>query len=131
MQNHFQQSPVQYYTKNNLFNSLSNPYLAPELSQEKALFTKCSDIYSCGILLLTLLCGSSLHFDPQIDFFSIEEKIWNSISDIVKELVLKMLKPNANSRITALEVLNHKWLSQKELFTRKTHLMNTIEEMRR
>ncbi|XP_054168610.1 peripheral plasma membrane protein CASK-like [Oppia nitens] len=113
IQNHFKQSCVHYYETNNLFNLLPNPYMAPELHQPNAVFTKASDIYSSGILLLTLLCGSSLHFDPQIDFFSIGEKIWNGISDITKELVLKMLKPKANSRITAHDVLNHKWLSRQ------------------
>lgn len=62
---------VRYYEQNNLFNSLPNTYLAPELTQENSLFTKASDIYSCGILLLTLLCGSALNFDQEIEFFSV------------------------------------------------------------
>ena len=71
IQKHFQKSPVICYETNNLFDFQPNIYWAPELSQENALFSKSSDIYSSGILLLTLLCGSALNFDKQINFFAV------------------------------------------------------------
>jgi serine/threonine protein kinase len=72
IQNKFKHiSALHYYEQNDLFDSLPQTYLAPELRQENSLFTKASDIYSCGILLLTLLCGSALNFDEEIDFFSV------------------------------------------------------------
>lgn len=70
LQNHTRESPVRYYERNNLLDYWS-AHLAPELTQENSLFTKSSDIYSSGILLLTLLCGSALNFDTQINFFAV------------------------------------------------------------
>ena len=71
VQNQLQESPVRCFQTNNLLDFWST-HLAPELAQECALFSNASDIYSCGILLLTLLCGSTLNFDSDINFFAVK-----------------------------------------------------------
>ncbi len=44
--------------------------------------------------------------------FEFPEKEWGHISNEAKDLVCKLLVKDASKRLTASEVLNHKWISE-------------------
>lgn len=55
---------------------------------------------------------------------------WEPISDTAKDLVQKMLTVDQNRRITIRDVLNHKWVRDRDKGTRG-HLIDTVEEMKK
>lgn len=97
----------------------SPQYMAPEVIN-KEYDNKC-DIWSCGIILYVLLCGSPPFDGP--DDKSIEKKIqegkfsfdnvtWNSISFEAKNLISKMLEFNPDKRISAEEATKDIWIKK-------------------
>ncbi|RNA34345.1 peripheral plasma membrane CASK isoform X2 [Brachionus plicatilis] len=59
------------------------------------------------------------------------KKQWESISDSAKDLVKKMLTLDPGSRITAEQALNHPWISERDKYASKKHLMQTVEEIKK
>ena len=56
---------------------------------------------------------------------------WQFISDHAKDLVRQMLRIDPIERITVDEALRHPWISERERFASKTHLPDTVEELRK
>lgn len=52
------------------------------------------------------------------------------ISTEARDLVMRLLEPDPERRLTIDEALHHPWISQKARAS-KTHLHETVEEMRR
>ncbi|KAI4305912.1 hypothetical protein L6164_029240 [Bauhinia variegata] len=94
-------------------------YIAPEVLKRK--YGPEVDIWSVGVMLYILLCGSppfwaeSEHgifnaiLRGHIDFTS---DPWPSISPAAKDLVKKMLNSDPKQRLTAYQVLNHPWIKE-------------------
>jgi 5'-AMP-activated protein kinase catalytic alpha subunit len=89
-------------------------YAAPEVVSGNYYGGAELDIWSCGIILYAMVCGT-LPFDsdqlPQL-FIKIKECryfIPNNISHEVKDLINLMLQPNPVKRITLKEIQEHAW----------------------
>ncbi|CAG9815741.1 unnamed protein product [Phaedon cochleariae] len=113
-------------------------FMAPEVIERRQ-YGKPVDIWAAGILLHVILsgtlpfhgsgrrlnealCRGKLHLDsaPQ----------WQFISDSAKDLVQQMLNVDPKQRITIQEILNHRWLRDRDKGLR-IHLGDTIEELKK
>jgi calcium-dependent protein kinase len=94
-------------------------FISPEIL--KGSYSEKCDIWSLGIILYYLLCGYPPFQGGNDNILMqeiLESKIkfpkeeWKNISESAKDLISKMLCPE-KKRISALEVLNHKWFKTK------------------
>jgi len=91
-------------------------YLAPEMLQRKGHDTSV-DIWSVGILMFELLCGSSpFAAQNQEELFSNIRKhkiAWtNDFPPLAKTLISKILRPSPKDRLSLNEILAHTWFEQ-------------------
>ncbi|KAG1707251.1 hypothetical protein DVH05_026445 [Phytophthora capsici] len=95
-------------------------YAAPEVLQNGNI-SSAADVFSAGAVLYTILCGYSPFSAPSEDemlertlsgeiFF--DELEWWRISKEAKELVERMMHPDAKQRPSMEEVLEHSWFSK-------------------
>ena len=94
-------------------------FISPEIL--KGSYSEKCDIWSLGIILYYLLCGYPPFKGGNDNILMqeiLESKIkfpkeeWKNISESAKDLISKMLCPE-KKRISAFEVLNHKWFKTK------------------
>ncbi|KAL4500065.1 hypothetical protein ABPG73_011173 [Tetrahymena malaccensis] len=94
-------------------------YIAPEVLSKK--YDEKCDIWSCGVILYILLCGSppfngdndeQIMNRVKIGKFSFDSEDWAGISDGAKSLITKMLEKDPVKRLSAQDVLNDPWLKQ-------------------
>ena len=92
-------------------------YVAPEILRDEGYNHQC-DIFSAGVIFYAILTGKALFEGPDARTllknnkecnFKIQKKHWSIISEDARDLVMKMLKDDKNSRITAKEALHHPW----------------------
>ncbi|PKU34209.1 ribosomal protein s6 kinase alpha-1 [Limosa lapponica baueri] len=100
-------------------------FVAPEVLKRQGYDEGC-DIWSLGVLLYTMLAGSTPFANGPSDTpeeiltrigrgkFSISGGNWDTISDTAKDLVSKMLHVDPHQRLTAKQVLQHPWITQKD-----------------
>ena len=102
-------------------------YIAPEVLKNG--YNEKCDLWSCGVILYILLCGSPPFYGKNekeifrkiLDGnFTFRHKIWNKISSEAKNLVLKLLQVNPIKRLSAKEALEDIWFQ-------KNININTIE----
>jgi len=93
-------------------------YAAPEVISGMSYGGAEVDIWSCGVILYAMVCGS-LPFDddqmPQL-FSKIKECRYYLppfLSQPVQDLINKMLQPNPVKRITLQEIQEHTWYQKK------------------
>lgn len=93
-------------------------YMAPEVLRQEYDF-KC-DIWSCGIIMHTLLIGhppflgannKEILKKVEIGKVSYEGEKWRKISDDAKNLLKQLLEFNPDKRISAQEALSNKWIT--------------------
>ncbi len=97
-------------------------YVAPEVLKCK--YSKEADIWSVGVILYILLCGTPPFWDDteqgifnEILKAKIEPDLfntapWPKISDGAKECVKMMLTRDPTQRATAEKVMNHSWMKE-------------------
>ena len=102
-------------------------YIAPEVIKNS--YNEKCDLWSCGVILYILLCGSPPFYgknEKEIfkkiieGNFTFRHKIWNKISSEAKNLVLKLLQVNPDKRLSAKEALEDIWF-------KKNINVNTLE----
>ncbi|VDO43966.1 unnamed protein product [Haemonchus placei] len=96
----------------------SPAYAAPELIAGKAYLGNEADIWSMGVLLYALLCGSLPFEDESMQLLyrkiargQYPEPEWLSPSS--KALLRSMLQVNPQYRITVQQLLDHPWINYK------------------
>ena len=91
-------------------------YIAPEVLKNG--YNEKCDLWSCGIILYILLCGSPPFYgknEKEIfskileGNFTFKHKIWSKISYEGKNLVKKLLELNPDKRLSAKEALEDDW----------------------
>lgn len=93
-------------------------YAAPELINGKIYDGASIDIWSCGVILYTLLTGS-LPFDEKKtrklyqQIRACRYSLPEYISDSSKDLIVRMLQKNPLDRISISEIKQHKWFTNK------------------
>ena len=102
-----------------LYSSCGSPnYAAPELISGKYYNGASIDIWSCGVILYTLLTGS-LPFNEKATaklYQKIKEckyRIPENVSEAAKDLIFRMLQKDPLNRISIAEIKQHKWFTQK------------------
>ena len=102
-----------------LYSSCGSPnYAAPELISGKYYNGASIDIWSCGVILYTLLTGS-LPFNEKATaklYQKIKEckyRIPENVSEAAKDLIYRMLQKDPLNRISIAEIKQHKWFTQK------------------
>ncbi|VDP58897.1 unnamed protein product [Schistosoma curassoni] len=111
--------------------------MAPEMIRHEP-YGKAVDAWSCGVLLFLLLSGSLPFYGTRDVLFTQivsgryhrQPQVWNMISPEARDLVSRLLEVDPTQRLTIEEALRHPWISQKARAS-KTHLHETVEEMRR
>ena len=99
-------------------------YIAPELLR-KELYGVESDMWSAGVLLYIMLSQSPPFYDNDDNLGNLFNKIkeanfefpsneWQNISHDCKDLITKLLNPDVKERLTAKQVLQHKWIVNYE-----------------
>tara|TARA_B100000686_G_C16792716_1_gene979943 strand:- start:1757 stop:2539 length:783 start_codon:yes stop_codon:yes gene_type:complete len=81
-------------------------YIAPELYNYK--YGYCSDVWSLGVCLYMLITGKHIHDKNNKIKLELED-----CSVEVKNLILKMLMPNTNLRITIEEIEQDVWYNNR------------------
>ena len=102
-----------------LYSSCGSPnYAAPELISGKYYNGASIDIWSCGVILYTLLTGS-LPFNEKATaklYQKIKEckyRIPENVSEPAKDLIFRMLQKDPLDRISIAEIKQHKWFTQR------------------
>jgi len=95
-------------------------YVAPEVLQNKGYSSGAVDLWSAGVILYILLCGFPPFYEEELPAlfdqilkgrYDFPSPWWDAISADAKDLVRRMLTVDPKKRITAAEVLQHKWIS--------------------
>lgn len=112
-------------------------YVAPEILEGHP-YGKAVDIWSIGVITYILLCGYPPFHDDNHNAlfkkikrgkFQYDSPYWDHVSDDAKDLINKMLVTNPAERWTAAQLLEHKWVTGKEIAT--VQLTSALEELRR
>lgn len=90
-------------------------YAAPEVISGQSYGGQEVDIWSCGVILYAMVCGSLPFDDEQLAILFTKIKQGNyhmprQISADVKDLIKRMLQTNPVKRITLPEIKRHRWL---------------------
>ncbi len=90
-------------------------YIAPEVIKERDYTTKC-DTWSIGVVLYIILSGT-MPFSVKSDklvltgTYSFPEERWITVTESAKDLIRKLLTLDVKERLSAEEILGHKWMS--------------------
>ncbi|XP_072277551.1 ribosomal protein S6 kinase alpha-1 isoform X2 [Pyxicephalus adspersus] len=107
-------------------------FVAPEVLKRQGYDEGC-DIWSLGILLYTMLAGYTPFANGPEDTpdeillrigsgkFTLKGGNWNTVSESAKDLVSRMLHVDPHRRLTARQVLQHEWITKRDLLP-QSHL---------
>ena len=94
----------------------SPAYMAPEI-QGGGVFSGACDLYSVGVMMYLMLCGS-LPFkgataleDMKAEKYDFIDPMWESISDGAKDVITKLLKADPEERLSSADAMEHPWVT--------------------
>ncbi|XP_039128684.1 CBL-interacting protein kinase 18-like [Dioscorea cayenensis subsp. rotundata] len=92
-------------------------YVAPEVINRKGYDGAKADIWSCGVILFVLLAGYLPFQDPNLmemykKIGKAEFKCPNWFPSDVRRLLLRILDPNPNTRITIARIMQNPWFKK-------------------
>lgn len=113
----------------------SEPYIAPEAFDRKDYWGSLSDIWSAGIVLYSMYKSghawiradkkSDREFRSYLDHHPARTyPNFKKFNDSMRDLIYKMLEPNPEHRLTAEQVLEHKWVKSILLCEKGIDTMN-------
>ncbi|KAG7309582.1 hypothetical protein JYU34_004046 [Plutella xylostella] len=126
------------YLKTDEYGRIGTPhYMAPEVVSSQ-LYGKPVDVWACGILLHVLLVGYLPFTGTRERLFEaicrgrlrFDAPMWDDISDSAKDLVQRMLTVDHTQRISIQDVLNHRWIRDRDKQSR-IHLSGAVEELKK
>lgn len=100
-------------------------FVAPEVLKKQGYDAAC-DVWSLGVLLYIMLAGHTPFANGPNDTpndilarigegkFSLVGGNWDSVSTLAKDLVEKMLHVDPHMRISLQQVLNHRWIANRD-----------------
>lgn len=97
----------------------SAAYAAPEVVSGTPYNPKLADVWSLGIILYIILCGTPPFDDENLTKllrnqmsrnFNFRSRVQDSISSYAKSLVRHILEPDITLRFTLDRVLSHEWM---------------------
>nr|XP_055064055.1 serine/threonine-protein kinase DCLK1a isoform X4 [Misgurnus anguillicaudatus] len=108
-------------------------YVAPEIIAETGYGLKV-DIWAAGVITYILLCGFPPFRGSTEDQEALFDQIllgqlefpppyWDNVSDSAKELIVSMLQVEVDQRYTALQVLEHPWVTNDGLSENEHQLL--------
>lgn len=97
----------------------SPAYVSPEMLMCRQYRGQPADVWSLGVILFIMLCGAYpfVDKDPHVLFDKIKHgklSFPSHLSTTPRSLLLQILDRNPNTRITATDILNHAWFSERE-----------------
>jgi p90 ribosomal S6 kinase len=113
-------------------------FVAPEVLKKQGYDQAC-DVWSLGVLLFAMLGGEApFATHPNDEPSKILQRFgegriamngprWEKVSDLAKDLVLRMLNVDANRRITAKEIVIHPWLLSKSNIKNNATSLNNLK----
>ncbi|XP_051569009.1 peripheral plasma membrane protein CASK-like isoform X5 [Myxocyprinus asiaticus] len=113
-------------------------FMAPEVVKREP-YGKPVDVWGCGVILFILLSGCLPFYGTRERLFEaivkgkykMNPRQWAQISESAKDLVRRMLMLDPAERITVYESLNHPWLKERDRYSYKIHLPETVEQLRK
>ncbi|XP_017105086.2 serine/threonine-protein kinase grp [Drosophila bipectinata] len=98
------------------------PYVAPEVLQ-KPYHAQPADIWSCGVILITMLAGELPWDQPSancVEFINWKDNDhwqtqtpWSKLDTLAISLLRKVLATSPGTRLTLPKILNHKWCNMQ------------------
>lgn len=96
-------------------------YVAPEILKGLAYDSEV-DLWSIGIVLYILLCGFPPFYNENTvklyecikkGSFEYPSPFWDNVSEDAKDLINRLLVVDPKKRLTAIDALNHNWITGK------------------
>jgi len=95
-------------------------YTAPEVLR-RIPYGKAVDMYSCGVITYTLLCGYGPFSEAKdlvtmcdrivLGQFEFESPWWDNVSPLAKDFVRKLMEAKPDKRLTTTQALEHEWIT--------------------
>lgn len=114
-------------------------YVAPEVisSKRRGYTTKC-DMWSLGVMLYVMLCGyppfedestSMLHRKIKTADYDFHDDEWHHISQAAKDMVRSLICLDVSTRLSAEQVLKHKWIENTLGARNSTHEYKDLKKI--
>ena len=94
-------------------------YIAPDVLKNE--YNEKCDIWSCGVIMYIMLCGSPPFYGKneteifdkiKLGNYSFSHNIWKDISNNAKDLIKSLLQIEHDNRPSAEKALKHSWFKQ-------------------
>lgn len=113
-------------------------FMAPEMVKGED-YGKPVDMWGCGVMMFILISGclpfygtrERLYESIVAGQYKMNPRQWDHVSASCKDLIGRMLTCDPNARITVYECLNHPWIKERERYAPKTHLHQSVEQLKK